>query len=200
MNNKKIHLDLGTHFGQGLNDFISMLNINSDWAIYSFEANPITYNQFKNQGGHDFFKNLKIDFLNKAVGVFDGLIEMNLETAGDTKQPNGMASTIINLNEWHPWDGTLQQNFQQTATVECIDFSNFVSQLDGDFITCKMDIEGAEFDILEKMIADKSILKINKIWIEFHDHFFINKQEMFDRKNNIIKFLSENKIEFYEWH
>lgn len=200
MKNKNIHLDLGTHFGQGLNDFISMLNIDSNWDVYSFEANPITYNEFKNRGGHNIFGDLNINFLNQALGTFDGLIKINLETAGDTKKPNGMASTIINLDEWQPWDGTLQQNFQETAMVQCVDFSKFVNQLESDFITCKMDIEGAEFDILEKMIIDKSILKINKIWVEFHDSFFKEKQKYLDRKLNIINYLHNNKIDFFEWH
>lgn len=200
MNSKKIHLDLGTHFGQGLNNFISILNIDSNWDVYSFEANPITYNEFKNIGGHNAFGNLNINFLNQAIGTSEEMISMNLETAGDTKKPNGMASSIISLNEWQPWGGTLQQNFKETAIVQCIDFSNFVSKLDGDFITCKMDIEGAEFDILEKMISDRSILKINKIWIEFHDNFFTEKQKYLDRKLNIINFLKDKKIDFFEWH
>lgn len=200
MNNKKIHLDLGTHFGQGLNNFISILNINADWDIYSFEANPITFNQLKDSGGHNAYTHLKINFLNKAVGTVDGLIQMNLETAGDTRQPNGMASTIINLDEWHPWDGTLQQNFKSTAEVEVIDFSNFVSKLDSDYITCKMDIEGAEFDILEKMILDGSILKIKKIWIEFHDHFFVDKKAYADRKSKIVEYLNNHNINYDLWH
>ena len=36
-------------------------------------------------------------------------------------------------------------------------------------IYCKMDIEGAEFSVLRKMIKDESIKKIKKIWIEWHD-------------------------------
>jgi len=196
---KNIHLDLGTHFGQGLREIIDTIKINQDWLIYSFESNPITFQEFKNNGGHNQFPLLNINYINKAVGTKNANITVNLETAENTKRPNGMASTTIGLDEWSPWEGIYQNRFKETRIVECIDFSDFVEKLDSDSITCKMDIEGAEFDILEKMIQDNTINKIHKIWIEFHDHFFLNKELYANRKNNIIKYLQKSNIDIHIW-
>ena len=40
MMSKNIFIDCGFHLGEGLTEFISMLNIDSNWEIHCFEANP----------------------------------------------------------------------------------------------------------------------------------------------------------------
>ena len=37
-----------------------------------------------------------------------------------------------------------------------------------DYIILKMDIEGAEYEVLNKMIDDNSIKYINKLYVDFH--------------------------------
>ena len=44
-----------------------------------------------------------------------------------------------------------------------------------DFIVCKMDIEGAENDVLEKMISDGSIEYINILYLEPHNKDYKDK-------------------------
>jgi hypothetical protein len=63
-----------------------------------------------------------------------------------------------------------------------------------------MDIEGAEFDILEKMISDNSILKFKGLWIEFHNDFFPDKELYTTKKTNIIDYLNKHNIEIHDWH
>ena len=58
------------------------------------------------------------------------------------------------------------------VTVECIDLSVWISETFSadDHITLLMDIEGAEYDVLEKMVADNSIGIIDVLYVEFHAH------------------------------
>jgi FkbM family methyltransferase len=192
---KKIHLDLGTHYGQGLNEFIRMLNIDKSWKIYSFEANPITYQKFLQSNTFEIAtNNFDVSFQNKAVYTRNGKITFNLE------HPDGMASTLINLNEWKPYDTTLYNNYHTSVDVECIDLSELVNSFDESEITCKMDIEGAEFDILDNMINNKSIHKIKTLWVEFHNNIFADKELYTNKKNNIISYLNNNNIEIHDWH
>ena len=56
-----------------------------------------------------------------------------------------------------------------------------------------MDIEGAEFDVLEKMIKDGSIFYINESLIEFHQKKLSDPLIM-ERYNKIIKFFEDNNL------
>lgn len=68
--------------------------------------------------------------------------------------------------------------------VPCIDFSKFVLDLPEDTIICSLDIEGAEFKVLEKMLKDHSIDKITVLDVEFH-HRLMNDYEAKDAKRLI---------------
>lgn len=198
---QKVHLDLGTHYGQGLFQFINMLNIDKTWRVHSFEANPITYQNFIQTNHFKILSsNLNVHFNNKAVYTKNGMITFNIEHPKDSQFSDGMASTVISKENWKPWNGTLDDNFTTTVDIPCIDLSEFVNSLGECEITCKMDIEGAEFDILEKMISDNSILKFKALWIEFHNDFFPDKELYTTKKTSIIDYLNKHNIEIHDWH
>ena len=46
-------------------------------------------------------------------------------------------------------------------------------------ITVKIDIEGAEYDILGKMFVDGTINRVKLLIIEFHDGFMPGKQHSY---------------------
>jgi FkbM family methyltransferase len=57
--------------------------------------------------------------------------------------------------------------------VQCIDFNEFINQFDDDsYIIVKLDIEGAEYEVLNSLLDNGSINKINELYVEFHDNFF----------------------------
>lgn len=69
-------------------------------------------------------------------------------------------------------EGTGGHGDPKLIKVPSIDFSKFVSELPQVDI-CSMDIEGAEFKVLEKMLEDKTIDKIKLLDIEFHHRLMI---------------------------
>jgi FkbM family methyltransferase len=194
---KKIFLDCGTHFGQGLRHMIKHKKIDSTWDVHSWEANPHTYRFLIDQSCDDIkFVNL----YNSAVANFDGEIEINIET---TKQKNsqnltdfGQGSSIISIDEWD--SGKHIGKFEKKEKVSCIDFSLWIQQkfLKDDFIIIKLDIEGAEYDLLEKMIHDNTIDYIDEFYIEWHSRFFKNQEEILIRESKIKKQLGD-KIKEY---
>lgn len=192
-----IFLDLGTHFGQGLDQFIRAFNMDQSWTIHTFEANPVTYAKFMEE---NHSKYPWVVPHNVAIMDYNGTVTINIETPpgeGDT----GMGTSVIGLDKWNPWDGTLRQNFQRSIEVPCIDFSELVNDLveDGDNVIVKMDIEGAEYDVLEKMIADRTLNKISLLAPEWHSRFFTNADEIRAREQKIIEYIAENKIGLGHW-
>ena len=65
-------------------------------------------------------------------------------------------------------------NASDTMQVATADFSQWLLSHTsvGDKVTVKMDIEGAEFRILDKMATDGSISRVRSLYIEIHEWFF----------------------------
>ena len=109
-----------------------------------------------------YYKNKKdIVHHDVAAWIYDGEIDFYL--GKDKKQrPLSQASSLI------PSKNNVDSS--DPVKVECIDFSKWViDNFDKeDYIILKLDIEGAEYDVLEKMLEDNSIDYINELYVEFH--------------------------------
>jgi FkbM family methyltransferase len=198
---KQVFLDGGTHYGQGLQQFIQMYNITPEWTIHTFEANPVTYTHFLNRNSY-LSQHFNINHYNKALSDRNGIVTIYQETPPN-EDNSGMGSSIVPLDKWNPWNGTLRETFKTTSEVECISLSEFISSnfSKEDFIVVKLDIEGSEYDVLESLIETGAIFYINDLYVEFHSRFFTNLEEIVVRENNIKSFISNNtQVRLTEWH
>lgn len=192
---KNIFLDCGTHFGQGLQHISNIFNMDSTWYIESYEANPITYDLHFNDRKFNY-----VNYKNIGISTYDGTIKLNIESPAEPHpKDTGMASSIVDLNIWNPQNGNLK--FEKNVLIDCIDFSNYILKNfnKNDFIVCKFDIEGAEYDILEKMIKDNTINYINHFFIEFHASYFKNENEIKIKENFIINELNKAGVILHTW-
>jgi FkbM family methyltransferase len=179
---KNIFLDCGTNLGQGLNEFISRELINDTFEIHCFEPNPHALDYSKKRFSDEKFKNYSIIFHEVALWIEEGKKTLTLEAftgeyvcmhtgehlGYDLKA--GGASNIMG-DKWRkpPW---IQDNWlSNDMEVECIDFSDFLTKnvSKEDYVICKMDIEGAEFEIIPKLLKENTINLIDEIYIEWHD-------------------------------
>lgn len=149
---RKIFLDCGGHIGESIKRFKKSEDYAIDFEMYSFEPVPHLARHYRD------WKD--IIYSNKAIWIYDGEIEFYI----DTTHNKASGSTLKKEKK----SGKLDLN--KPTKYPCIDFSSWV--LDNfskdDFIVLKMDIEGAEYDVLPKMIADGSIHLIDKAYVEFH--------------------------------
>jgi FkbM family methyltransferase len=57
--------------------------------------------------------------------------------------------------------------------VKSISLSNFLNQFnDDDYVIVKLDIEGAEWEVVNDLIETNQLSKINELYVEWHDKFF----------------------------
>ena len=65
-----------------------------------------------------------------------------------------------------------------------------------------MDIEGAENDLLENLIARGTHRAIDTIYVEFHSEFLREEQRESERARelDIVKTLRENGVKVRIWH
>jgi len=193
----KIFFDCGTHYFEGFKKFKEKLNIDNSWKIFCFEANPYTYKNSLNILGE--FNNLDITYFNKAVHIEDSRIKMNCALEGNN--PVSQASNILDVPPSVDivYGGRHSYIFTE---VDTIDFRKFIlnnSKID-DEIYIKMDIEGAEFEVLNNIIINNDINNIKEIYIEFHERFFLNdiQQKIVDKKN-ILQYFKNKNIIAEEW-
>jgi len=163
---KKILIDCGAHVGGFTKFFLRNVPTSKEYEIHLFEPNP----RFK-----DSYKDIKGTYHPEAVWISDGEIELALGTY------KALGSTII--------DGKKKYiDYNNKITVKCIDFGKWIKDNfnKDDYIVLKMNMEGAEYEVLPKMFKDGSIEYINLLFGELHKGKFrgrTRKDDAFIMKN-----------------
>jgi len=193
----KYFIDCGTHLFQGLKQFNQKYQFDDSWKIYTFEANPRTFEKSKNFL-NDGLEKLDITHQNLAVSDHDGEIVVNCDSNNDggTGQGSNILLTPPEKDIVHIHTFTWEKE-----KTNCFDLSAFIKQLpDIEKLVIKMDIEGSEFDVLKKIIADNTYEEIDEMYVEFHERFFLNNlKEYADLKQELINFFLNNEVRMVEW-
>lgn len=148
MSKNRIFLDCGQFDGVAIRQYC----VDDSWKIYSFEP--------ETQPDVNLADLPPYELIEKAVWTKDGKVKFSLD-------PNKQASHIT---------GIAGTDFENTISVPSIDFSKFVANLPAAEIICSMDIEGAEFPVLRKMIKEGTITRIKALDVEFH-HRMMNTED-----------------------
>jgi FkbM family methyltransferase len=136
---------------------------------------------------------LPVHFFPKAVWVQDGTMDFFLATSWGPNHRGG--STLL---QGHVKNAA-QVDYGRPLTVECIDFSRWVRRNFSrhDHLVVKMDIEGAEYPVLEKMVADGTIDYVHELIVEFH--WQMNENLTHERHASLAAAL-EGRVLVSEWH
>jgi FkbM family methyltransferase len=186
----KYLIDCGTHFFEGLKQLNNIYQFDDTWTIYSFEPNPITFNE-----SHKYKPNyFNLIHINAAVSTKDGYKIINCE---HNENFCGEGSNIL---EFPPQTDTLyghtfQYHKLQTKTYDLCSF--IINLPDIDFLVIKMDIEGEEYSILPRLL--NSSIKINDIYIEFHERFFEDTKHYSNLNASFISQLHNNNTNVIVW-
>jgi FkbM family methyltransferase len=153
MSNRKIFLDCGGHKGGTIKTFRRTTLWEDGYEIYSFEPVPRLAGKYQNRVVENE------TYFNKAVWIEDGTIDFYVD-----KKQNSEGCSVHK----HKKTGGLDKD--NPITVECMDFSKWLMETfdKDDYILLHMDIEGAEYEVLNKMIDDGSIEYCDAFHIEFH--------------------------------
>lgn len=172
-----VFIDLGCYNGDTVEEFKNWRRVafpgREDWVIHGFDPNP-------------YFEEAwsiipDVEFHQKAAWIEDGKSEFSLSDIGSTL-----------MKSKNTWDAG------EKVTVETFDFSEWVKQFKDDFVVLKMDIEGAEFLLLDKMINDGTITIPDWLMVEFHP----NKVAEYNSRDKdiFIERIKNLKVRILEWH
>jgi len=145
---RKVFIDCGFYHGRGMRLFKSKGEYEPNFELFAFEPMVDVEDAEKRYPGVKFF--------NKAVWIEDGIINFHTSNRRGG-QANGVFSNPRARDE-------------KVVPVESVDFGSWIKKNfdKTDYIVVKMDIEGAEQDVLEKMVEDGSIDFVNILYVEFH--------------------------------
>jgi FkbM family methyltransferase len=192
---KNIFLDCGTNICQGLIQFYNNGIIDNTYEIHTFEPNSEGCRVKERIAKIIEQIPLNITTYDSAVWIEDGYISFNQEygvsaTTGEIDLA-GVMSSIDGV-------GINTPGFKNKMTVPSINFSRFVSELPADSnIICKMDIEGAEFQVLRHMIKEGTITRIKEMYVEFHERYV--ETESTETEKELVKIISDLGVKIDVW-
>jgi len=162
----KVFLDCGSYNGCSLELFSNLYEDHQEYNVVSFEINQSHNKDILSTANRLKFKTF--DLINKGVWINNG-----------KKISNG-------------WEFINKTTDNDNSGVSTIDFSEFIKNnfsVD-DFIVLKLDIEGAEYKVINKMFEDKTLSYISVLFGEMHGPkkgFSINSNNLFFSQINQYK-------------
>ncbi|MAJ22874.1 MAG: hypothetical protein CBC24_03395 [Candidatus Pelagibacter sp. TMED64] len=197
-NTKGLFIDCGSNIGQGFNMFKKFFPLKYfDYVL--IEPNPNCLNYLK-----EIKKELeqkeenKIDIINKAASSKDGTTKF----FGLSEDKRGILSdggSILKEHNSLSYDAIENKAIE----VETFSLSDFIKRksLLYDTIILKLDIEGAEYEVLENLLFNKMHLKLNIIYNEFHSEYmdYDNKKKYNNLEKKLVHNINKDKIKLRIW-
>lgn len=144
----KFFIDCGAHMGESIRLFKKAYPNSSEFKVISFEPNPDLVSCF------DEFSD--VEFHSAAVSTYDGTAEYF-------------------THQWTVGNTLCKENSRVVPglpprIVPCVDLSQWMLSkfTKEDYVILKMDVEGFEYEILQKMFDDGSFDLVDKLYIEWH--------------------------------
>lgn len=155
VNASSLIIDCGANKGD-----ISALFLAKNASVIAFEPDPLAFKLLESRfEGHD-----NIQCINKAVDYKESTANLYFHKArrGDNHSAYTVSSSLIEDKVNVIPDGRIE--------VETIDINSYILKLDKRVNILKMDVEGAEINILKKIIQNQTYKKIDLILVETHQN------------------------------
>lgn len=159
---KDLVLDLGAHIGRASIEFSHFAG-----AVHSFEPHPEIFKELR----HNTRNYHRVKAINKAVSDVTGQMKLYFEPPkpGKFYEGSSLVTTKSNLS------------YENAFDVETVALAEYVEGLGKPVRMIKMDIEGAEYQVLSALIETPAIGQIEKIYVEDHCDRVAGLSDMRDR-------------------
>lgn len=195
----EIFVDGGGNIREGIDRYLSIFNKRFD-KVYVFEPNPVFYKSYENS-------NFKL--VQKAIWIYDGKFPFFV-----SKDARQVGSSLLKEKLCRTKDGALVYatltpegkveyvgpDFHSSPLeVECVDFSKWLKdnihpRMHN--LTLKLDIEGAEYAVLWKMIENNTITLAKNLYVEFHQqHLNVSDED----HNKLIAAIKSTGVNLSQW-
>lgn len=171
---RKVFIDCGVREGDGIAAFLGdehvgfgayfqCLKPRSDAKEFEFVGFESPDFRFK-EDTRRRFQDVPFRLIEKLVWTYDGTVAFD----GDGESYDCRLLEVSRTEDKEPW-----RHPNPKAVVQqqpCIDLAGYIQEefTSEDYLILKMDIEGAEYEVLERLIEEGLLTWFNEMYIEYH--------------------------------
>ncbi|MDE1996163.1 MAG: FkbM family methyltransferase [Rhizobiaceae bacterium] len=181
---RKIYIDLGSNHGVTIDNFLRQ---NPDFTVYGFEP----ARQLADELRRKFAGNKNVHILECAAWIENGT------TTFYPGGPSDESSTlIIGKSLRSPW--TI--DYHKGYPVPSVDLAKWLEEntSENDLVVMKMDVEGAEYRILSRMIQTGAVSRLKEIRVGWHWDRYPN--EITQDGHHMIRNKLQTLVPVVDWH
>lgn len=179
---KKIFIDGGAHSGESVDLFRSLYQDAGEYEIHCFEPNPAMWPLLEKKG---------VTLHKEAIWKEDG--EKNFYIGKFSEGSTLMEKKVSG-----------KVNYREPIKTRCVRLSRWLRENTSkeDYVFLKLDIEGAEYDVLDDMIDTGAFDNIDYLCGELHLTGKNGKIRSLgeNRKEQILKRLDDIGVVFNDWN
>jgi len=181
---RHVFVDCGGYDGCSIRRFIKDFDREDRFKMITFEPNDLYATCYSDLPKHRLIQ--------AAVHDRDGFQNF----FSDREDGDGSTLFENKLTRGNGGFGTLDT--ANPVKVRTIDLARWLRENTSafDYIILKLDVEGAEYDILEKMIRDRIIGRINHLFVEWH---WSKVGVSHDRHRTLVRALGRQRVPIFEW-
>jgi len=195
-NKKVLFCDLGANIGNSYLFFKKFYKKNT--TFFLFEPNVHCFKKLlqltKQYRETLHLKNVAVSSVSGTF-KFYGSLKSELSESGSISEDYVRACTFYSEKKI--------KRERETIFVKAINFNNFLKKNFKKFekIVVKMDIEGAELNLIESLIKNKTLTMIDILYVEFHSNYVKDSQYMKfkNREQKIISYIKKTNIVLRKW-
>lgn len=181
---RHLFVDCGGHNGCSIRRFRKEFDPEGRFEMVTFEPNGLYAACYSDLPRHCLIQ--------AAVYDRDGFQDFFLD------REDGDGSTLFGNKLTRDTGGFGTLDAANPVRMRTVDLSNWLRQNTTmfDYLILKLDVEGAEYDILEKMIRDRTIRRLNHLFIEWHwDRVGVPH----DRHLKVVCALEHQRLPILDW-
>lgn len=201
---RKIFIDCGGHTGSSVRHFC---NTRPDWQeyeIYSFEPDPQHWHRWPikinfplQKYQTELRKSIVKEFnvIKKAVWIEDCEKEFFITEANFRSEGGSTLNSTKHNHNYNKYYSQKGYKFEKIKTT-CIDIADFIFSISRPYksthLVMKLDVEGAEYDIIPHMLANGTFNYIDEFYIEWHNW----RAGRCDKPYNVHRYKSSEDLKF----
>lgn len=171
---RKVFIDCGVREGDAIAAFLGDQNVGggayarclrprcdaAEFEFIGFES--ADYRRL--QATRARFSQINFQLVEKLVWIHDGSVEFD----SDGESADCRLFEVSRLEDLEPW-----RHPNPSAVLRplpCVDLARYIRETFSpeDYLILKLDIEGAEYEVLHHLVETQAVQRLNELYVEFH--------------------------------